>query len=218
MKGLLIKDFLLLKNMKQGFLMIVVMCIAFGWIYESPEFLISYMTLMTSIFMLSTIGFDEQDNGMSFLFTMPVSRKGYVKEKYVFGVLVVCIALIAVTLFSCVIFRLRNIGFRMEEVGGTMLGSFISTMLILAVMTPIQLKFEAEKSRVALMIAMGCVFLAALFLIKLIKMLKFDISAVMDRISAAGPGVMIGIGCAAAVVLVGISMMVSMHIMKKKEF
>lgn len=218
MKGLLIKDFLLLKNMKQGFLMIVVMCIAFGWIYESPAFLISYMTLMTSIFMLSTIGFDEQDNGMSFLFSMPVSRKGYVKEKYVFGVLVVCIALITVTVFGCVIFRIRNIGYSMEEVGGTMLGSFITAVLVLAVMIPIQIRFEAEKSRVALMITMGCAALIAFLLVKLAKMTEFDFSAVMDRISAAGPAVMIGIGCIAVAVLVGISMAVSMYIMKKKEF
>lgn len=218
MKGLLIKDFYLLKHMKQGFLMIVLLCIGFGFIYESPTFLISYMTLMTSIFMLSTIGFDEQDNGMSFLFSMPVSRKGYVKEKYVFGILVTCISMIVVTLFSCVIFRVRNIGYHFEEIGGTMLGSFVTAMLVLAVMIPIQIKFEAEKSRVALMIAMGCAFLLAFLLVKLAKMVEFDVSAVMDRITAAGPAVMVGIGCIAAVVLVGISMMISMHIMKKKEF
>ena len=39
------------------------------------------------IVVLGTLSYDEFDRGYSFLFTLPVSKRGYVKEKYVLGLL-----------------------------------------------------------------------------------------------------------------------------------
>ena len=87
MKGLLIKDFKLMKNQKQFFLMILFFCIFFVVINGNPAFMISYLMVMCSFFTLSTISYDDFDHGMGYLFTLPVTRKIYVTEKYVFGLL-----------------------------------------------------------------------------------------------------------------------------------
>ena len=55
--------------------------------FEST-FVVSYFTMIASMFVLSTISYDEYDNGYAFLFSMPFSRTSYVKEKYVFSILV----------------------------------------------------------------------------------------------------------------------------------
>ena len=47
----------------------------------------SYCTLLMSFFTASTISYDEFNHGFFYLFSLPVSRKGYVAEKYLFGVL-----------------------------------------------------------------------------------------------------------------------------------
>ena len=85
MKGLLIKDFKLLKNQKQFFLIIGLITFMFLVTNDSPYFTITYATMMFSMFTMSTISYDEYDNGAAYLFSLPISRKGYVAEKY-FGI------------------------------------------------------------------------------------------------------------------------------------
>ena len=62
MKGLLIKDFKLMKNQKQFFLMILFFCIFFLVINRNPAFMISYLMVMCSFFTLSTISYDDFDS------------------------------------------------------------------------------------------------------------------------------------------------------------
>ncbi|MCF0261227.1 MAG: ABC-2 transporter permease, partial [Erysipelotrichaceae bacterium] len=88
MKGLLVKDCFLLFQRKQSLLMILAVCIFVG-MAVGGEFVISYMTILGAIFALSTISYDDADNGMMFLMTLPISKKQYVLSKYVFGFLII---------------------------------------------------------------------------------------------------------------------------------
>ena len=89
MKGLLIKDFKLLKVQKNSFLLIL--CIAIGMeIFTnstSSSFIIGYLSFVATLFTLSSISYDEFDNGNAFLFSLPITRKSYVIEKYGFGMI-----------------------------------------------------------------------------------------------------------------------------------
>ena len=58
MKGLLIKDFKLLKNQKQFFVVIGVISIMLLLTNENPSFTITYTTMMFSMFTMSTISYD----------------------------------------------------------------------------------------------------------------------------------------------------------------
>lgn len=218
MKGLLIKDLKLLKNQKQFFLACIFICAIFGMAFDNPSFIICYITLMCSIFTVSTMAYDSQNNGMSYLFTLPVSRKGYVKEKYLFGILTSFCAVLVMAPCCAVIFLLRHIGIESGEIGSTALVSFGLALLIQAVMIPIQLKFEAEKSRTAMLVAMGAAYLIAFLLIKIVRKYQTEISVVLDRIAAAGQPVLAAAGCIAVIVLEGISFVISLQIIKKKEF
>ena len=87
MKGLFMKDFGLLKGQKQFFAVIVVMTVIFMTAYTNFAFIISYITIMIGIMTLTTISYDEFENGMGYLFTLPVSRREYVGEKYLFSII-----------------------------------------------------------------------------------------------------------------------------------
>ena len=50
-----------------------------------PSFLISYVSVLAAVMALNTIASDDMDNGMPYIFTFPISRKEYVKEKYLLG-------------------------------------------------------------------------------------------------------------------------------------
>ena len=82
MKGLLIKDFKLMKMQKNFFLMMIAIVIAISFFQNEISFPLGFLPFVISLFSLSTISYDEFDNGNAFLFSLPISRKDYVKEKY----------------------------------------------------------------------------------------------------------------------------------------
>lgn len=88
MKGLLIKDFKLLKNRGIFFLIFIVGYTVFQIGTFNGAWAVGFATLMIAIFSLTTITYDEYENGMPFLFTLPIRRIDYVREKYAFGFLI----------------------------------------------------------------------------------------------------------------------------------
>ena len=63
--------------------------------------------------------------------------------------------LAAVSVFSFVFSRIREIEFSVGEWALSVVISFLLVTVVLAVIIPLQLKFGADKSRVALMIVWG---------------------------------------------------------------
>ena len=154
MKGLLMKDFQLMKNQGKILLAIFVVIAVFGIIADgNSSFLTAYITIFLALFTTSTISYDEYDSGYLFLFTLPVSRKGYVTEKYVFGFLSILIA-------WCAGMAAGTAAFLRSAPHGSMTDWFISgtlyiatAVIFLSFMIPVRLKFEAEMARYANLIA-----------------------------------------------------------------
>ncbi len=217
MKGLLMKDILLLKNQNKFFAVIGMMCVGMLFVNLNPTFVISYTTLIVSMFTLSTISYDEFDNGSAFLFALPVSRKGYVAEKYLFGLLTGGITWCLVSLIVAVVAAVKQ-EMEFTEVILTALVFLMMAIMILAVTLPLQLKFGAEKSRIALIGVVGAAFMIAFLIVKGMQYLKFDIDAVltdlmtMDSVGFIGK---LGLVCILSFV---ISFFISVKIMEKKQF
>lgn len=218
MKGLLIKDFRFMKNQKQFFVMTVFLCAIFSVMFESPSFVICYLPVMVSVFSVSTIGYDEQESGLSYLFTLPVSRSGYIKEKYLFGILTTLCSILVIVPVCNVILLVRKIESEPGEILGTALAAFAISMLMHAVMVPIQIRFEAEKSRTAVLIATGCIYLLVFLAMKAVQISDVNVDDAVTRIVAAGPVIATAVCAAAVVILVGISFLISLHFIKNKEF
>ena len=81
MTGLLVKDFKLMATQKNFFLVILLIVIGMISFTEDVSFPLGFLTFALSLFTLSTISYDEFDNGYAFLFTLPITRVGYVLEK-----------------------------------------------------------------------------------------------------------------------------------------
>ncbi len=72
MKGLLIKDFRLMKTQIRMFLIFIAIAVAMAISADDTSFMIGFITFVFSLFTLSTISYDEFDNGNAFLFTLPI--------------------------------------------------------------------------------------------------------------------------------------------------
>ena len=76
MKGLLIKDFQLLKAQKSFFIVLIAVAVGMGLFSYDTSFITGFLTFAVSLFTISTVSYDEFDNGNAFLFSLPISRTG----------------------------------------------------------------------------------------------------------------------------------------------
>ena len=82
MKGMLIKDFCILKLQKNAVLVLLAMCVVFTVFMKSPTYIVNLFPMYGFLLVLGTLTYDEFDRGYSFLFTLPCIRGGDMwKEK-----------------------------------------------------------------------------------------------------------------------------------------
>ena len=217
MKGLLIQDFKLIKMHRNYFAMIIAIAFVISLLTEDTTFMLGFISFITSMFTISTISYDEFDNGNAFLFTLPIDRKKYAAEKYVFGMLLGgCSLFLAIIL--AVILNLIEKSDTISNIliSGGMLLPFI--LLLLSILIPFQLKFGSEKGRIVISAVFSIVFLISFVLGKSIGMLGINIAEVINRISLLGAGGLFILIFVISMIVVLFSMKVSISIMNKKEF
>ncbi len=73
------------------------------------SFPIGFLGFVGALFSLSSISYDEFDNGNAFLFSLPITRKDYVLEKYIFG-LISGIMFLLLTVISLVVIAITKTG------------------------------------------------------------------------------------------------------------
>lgn len=211
MKGLLIKDFRLMKNQRLPVFVIAAIIVTF--LSKDVAFSVGYMPIIGALFPLSTISYDHFDNGQPFLFSLPITRKIYAIEKYVFGLIVGA----AMCLLGTAVAILKQGG--TEIAASAAAFSQLSVLiLILSVAIPFQFKFGPEKSRY-MMIALGGLITAAGFIIvKAARFFKIDIISAAANLLNTRPGLSAGTLGAFVTAALLISVKISINIMNGKEF
>lgn len=218
MKGLLIKDFRLMKNQKTFLLVIVFIAAILLFTSTNPSFVICYVTILFSMFAVTTLSYDEYDNGSAFLFSLPVKRKTYVMEKYIFSLLLGGIAWVAITVLSAAYMYMKHPEESIKEylfIAVIYLGIFL---IFTTFLLPVQFKFGADKGRVAILGVVGIVIILGYIGSKVLKPMGIDLDLILQEISEVKPlqAVIWLFGC--SLVLLCISGIVSLKIMEKKEF
>lgn len=222
MKGLLIKDMMLIKNKKSILLIIIFMEIIFLKMGEELSFIVGYSAAVLSILIISTISYDEFDNGYGYLFTLPISRSGYVLEKYLLCVLNVCVLLVFgeaicafAPVFNAAAYADMELEFGMLQTALTVL---LAAALVQSVIIPMQIKFGAEKSRIVLIIVMGCAAIGAFCVGHILDTLQLDFSGMVQWLNQASTSTVVAAVCIASIVMLAVSCGLSILIMKKKQF
>jgi ABC-2 type transport system permease protein len=217
MKGLFIKDLILLKNQAKFYILFALICGLMMFVNFNPGYLIGYMTLLAMMFTFTTISYDEFENGFSFIFTLPFSRKDYVKEKYGFGIFIS----IAVWILFFIFLLLKSVIVKDLDMGpiiATALMYLFMIQLFCAVNLPIQLKYGAEKGRIAFIGVTAAAFAAVFGLSKITKLFGMSITEAMDQLEAINPFYFFGISACICAVAYVISYSISVKIMEKKQF
>ena len=213
MRGLLRKDLELARlNIKiWGVLFFIGVIYLFsGKSMDGGSFFTAYMMFVSIGLSAGTISYDTSDHGMQFLLTLPVTRREYVKEKYLF-----CIGLTAVLgvislLISMLVYRKVNMEL-LVSAGAV----FYCAILCLALMLPLRLKY-GDRVR----ILMGGLAVAVFAVIALCNEIlqKLHINGNVENFSFARNRTWIAVGMVLVCVgCLGISIKSSEHIMEKME-
>ena len=218
MTGLLIKDFKLMATQKNFFLVILLIAVGMISFTEDVSFPLGFLTFVLSLFTLSTISFDEFDNGYAFLFTLPITRVGYVLEKYFLGFLLGFSSWLLATCLGMIATVVRDTTSLTEiwQIAAMILPVMI---IIQSLMIPFQLKFGGEKGRIAIIGAVGLLLVAGVVIVKGAKLFfNVDLVAQLNTLPIVSMRMLFLIALVIALFLLAISVRISISIMKKKQF
>ena len=203
MKGLLVKDLLVMIKSKKVILFMLFIGIVGG--INDISFATGYILMVLAILSLSTISYDEANHGLKTLFTLPISKSDYVKEKYLFSLIITGIGFVLVAILSC-----------FSKSGFVEIVTILSTsLLLLSISLPFQLKEGNEKGRIVLFVVVfGFIFLF-IFLNQFIPKFFESIEAVLNTMDPTifSVGLLI-----TSFVLYFISMLISIRVYKNRVF
>ena len=219
-RGLLEKDFRLF--FRQGSnLFLVLAFIALFFVLTGKAgatFIAVYIPSVMAVYSGNTISYDENGHGYSYLFSLPVNKKIYVREKYIFSfIMTVCGWGIGIICAGIIVLIKPGEFFDLEMLAMELITIFVF-QAIAGIVIAIRLRFEGEKGRFVLPIAVLIIF-ASCYIIGSFVMdnlgLKESISYMIGEIG----------DFEIAIALIVLSLIVwfasykySMRVMKKKEF
>lgn len=217
MKGLLVKDFKLMKEQKNFFFILVAIAASTAFFSDDTSFVMGFLPFILSMFALSTISYDEFDNGNAFLFTLPISRTGYTIEKYCFALILGGSAWIFATFLAVISGVLKGTA----DIKEMLISSLIILPILIVIqslMIPFHLKFGGEKGRLALIGVFGIISVIGIAAIKVSEMLGVNIPDIINHLPVLSMGVIFAIIVIAAVIILLVSIKASNSIMNHKEF
>ena len=212
MAALFEKDVRLLLLRKSTLFLFLIIGVLFTWEFSS-SFSGAYLTMLGTLLALSTLSYDDSDNCMEFLFTLPCTRKQYVMEKYLFvyGISFVAGILAIVIIIASAMMK------GIPVTASTIIEAIVSELPIFVmtggIMIPLQMKFGPEKSRMVLLALMGFVFATAFIT---------DVDGILNYIADAANSMnslkLMIVGGIILIMLSLVSIFISMKIMENKEY
>lgn len=156
MKGLLLKDWYMMKQYCRIYLFIAIGFIALSLVSNDNLFFIFYPFLLGGMIPVNLLGYDERSRWIQYSGTMPYTKTQIVSGKYLDGLLIQIILLLVTGAVQAA---------KMIIVGDFLSGGFAALMLILfivstvasAIPLPFVFRLGVEKGRMAYYVMIGFV-------------------------------------------------------------
>ena len=219
-RGLLEKDFRLILRQGGNLFMVLALVAIFFTIMgkTGATFIAVYIPSVMAMYSGNTISYDENGHGYTYLFSLPVNKEMYVREKYIFSFIMTvcgwCIGVICAGIAALInLEEVLNLEMLAMEVI-----TFFVVQAVAGIMIAIRLRFEGEKGRIVLPIAILIIFAICYTTGSILKTNLELKESILDVIGGAGD-------LEIAIALIVLSLLVwyasykySMRVMRKKEF
>lgn len=156
MKGLLLKDWYMMRKYCRSYLLIAAVFIAVSLYSNDNLFFIFYPCLLCGMIPVNLLGYDERSRWMQYSGTLPYTKTQIVSAKYLIGLLAQVTILIVTGIAQ---------GVKMTVAGNFVFGEFVVLMLLMLIVAtltssislPFIFKLGVEKGRTAYFIMIGFV-------------------------------------------------------------
>lgn len=217
MRGLWKKDLALIGT-NRSMLAAVVLVTVLMILAKNYQFVMFYAALMGGFQMIGTITYDAANNGMEYLLTLPVTRKQYAAEKYLFGYGFGLALLFFGTVVAIVSALVTGNPLDPAEMAFTLECALLLLGFLLAAFLPIQFKYGSDNGRVIMCSVFVAAFLCVYAVGKAAESFGIDLEALLIQLQALGVPVIFA-GLVVLLVLASlISWKISCGILEKKEY
>ena len=178
MKGLLLKDWYQVRTSMKTMYLTVAFVLAIWALSTSSSYVfsVSYAAIFLGILPVNLLTYDQNSGWIEYGWTLPVSKKTLVAEKYLVGLLCVVAAIVVDGLFVAVL-SLRR-GTVIDSAALFIIANSISTILLMnSISLPLMYRFGAEKARMIYILSFAG-----------FGALLGGGGAVMDELQQNGPG------------------------------
>lgn len=193
MKGLLLKDWYMIKKYCRSYVVIAAVFIAGSLVNDDNMFFVFYPCLLCGMIPVNLLAYDERSHWVQYSCSLPYTKEQIVSAKYLIGLLAQITVLIVTAAAQ---------GIKMRINGSFELNDFIVLMLLMLTMAtltssislPFVFKLGVEKGRIAYFVMIGFVGCGGVFATELFKgHFKSDIqlNALLIVLALVGVGVYI---------------------------
>lgn len=154
MKGLLLKDWYMMKKYCRAYLLIAVVFIAISFYSDNNLFFVFYPCLLCGMIPVNLLAYDERSRWLEYSGTLPYTKEQIVSGKYLIGLF----AQLAVFFVTGVAQALKMViadTFVLSEFGVIMMLMLIVSILSSSICLPFVFKLGVEKGRTAYYIMIG---------------------------------------------------------------
>lgn len=217
MSGLLEKDFRILLSRKKNLFLFLFIAVFIGYVSEGI-FIVGYLPFLMSILTISTLSYDEMNNGYKYMMTLPIDTKSYVIEKFVFCICGGLLSWAAAVVIMFGVYMIKGVNYIFIISLAESFCVLPVIMIIEALMITAQLKYGMEKSRVILATIGGFIVLVAFIAKTVLSGLGGTALVIATAIDSLPLAVFLIVFYALAVIVFAVCMRLSMKIMENKEY
>lgn len=158
MKGLLLKDFYMTVKYCRTYLLIgiVFIAVSFAGAESQNMFFVFYPCLLCGMIPVNLLAYDERSRWLEYSGTLPYTKAQLVSAKYLVGVIVQGVMLLAVGIAQAVRMNLAG-SFRLGEYGMIMAMIFAMATITSSISLPFMFRWGVEKGRIAYYCMIGFV-------------------------------------------------------------
>ncbi len=153
MKGLLLKDFYMMRKYCRSYAFMAVLFLAAAFFDQSPFFL-CYPCVFCGMIPGSLLAYDERSRWLQYSGTLPYTKGQIVSGKYLIGLMVLAAMLILTGIVEGLAMKL-HVAFSLSEFVSVMMMTLSMSMIPSAISLPFIFKWGAENGRLSYYLMIG---------------------------------------------------------------
>lgn len=193
MKGLLLKDWYMMKKYCRAYLLIAVVFIAVSLFSNDNMFFVFYPCLLCGMIPVNLLGYDERSRWMQYSGTLPYTKTQIVSGKYLIGLLSQITILVATGVAQVAKMLIAH-NFELGDFAVLMLLMLIVSTLTSSICLPFVFKLGVEKGRTAYYVMIGFVCGASVLASSILRgqlVSEIQPNLILALVAVAGIGIYI---------------------------